>query len=100
MNRLPLLLLSLLTAACQSQPDRPTEPAVPAASSVPTAPKRDTASLVAPSGSPPTLALADNAVQLVNAKTGSTTTIPLGRPFDPLVRAVTGFSLQRGGKLR
>ncbi|GAB2707601.1 hypothetical protein GCM10027272_22130 [Hymenobacter frigidus] len=89
MNRLPLLLLFLLTAACQSQPDRPTEPAAPAASSVPTAPKRDTASPVAPSGSPATLALADNAVQLVNAKTGSTTTIPLGRPFDPLVRTIT-----------
>ena len=89
MNRLPLLLLSLLTAACQSQPDRPAEPAVPAASSVPTAPKRDTARPVVPSGSPATLALADNAVQLVNAETGATTTIPLGRPFDSLVRTVT-----------
>ena len=89
MNRLPLLLLFLLTAACHSQPDRPTEPAAPAASSVPTAPERDAARPVVSSGSPATLALADNAVQLVNAKTGSTTTISLGRPFDPLVRAVT-----------
>ena len=69
MNRLPPLLLFLLTAACHSQPDRPTEPAAPAASSAPTAPKRDTASPVVPSGGPATLALADNAVQLVNAKT-------------------------------
>ena len=89
MNRLPLLLLFLLTAACHSQPDRPMEPAVPAASSVATAPKRDAASPVVPSGGPATLALADNAVQLVNTKTGSTTKIPLGRPFDPMVRTIT-----------
>ena len=89
MNRLPPSLLFLFTAACHSQSGRPTEPAAPAVSSVPTAPKRGAARPVVPSGSPATLALADNAVQLVNAETGATTTIPLGRPFDPLVRAVT-----------
>ena len=42
-----------------------------------------------PAESPVRLALTANALQLVNAQTGSTNEISLGRPFEPLVATMT-----------
>lgn len=95
----PLLLLSLLTVACQSQPDRSTEPATTRANTkpattptntLPTAPGPTTTAPPRSAVGPAKLALTANALQVVNTKTGSTSDIPLGRPFEQLVRTVTG----------
>lgn len=89
----PLLLLSLLTAACQSQPDRSTASAVAPANSAPTSPGPGTATpprpASRPAGRPGKLALTANALQVVNVETGSTRDILLGQPFEQLVRTVT-----------
>lgn len=84
----PLLLLSLLTAACQSQPDRSTEPAT---SSANTDQAAAPATTVPPRSAsrPAKLVLTANALQLVNTKAGSTSDIPLGQPFEQLTETVT-----------
>ena len=93
MKLLPLLLLSVLAAACQSQPDSAGQVATPA-SSVTTLPGPDTAAPARSAARPAKLALTANALQLVNTETGATSDIALGRPFEQLVRTVTDVLAQ------
>lgn len=92
-----MLLLGLLASACQSRSDLPTEankpdttytPEPKSTDSIPTA-SRDSAAAAVPVEPSVRLALTSNALQLVNAQTGSTNEIPLGRPFEPLVATLT-----------
>jgi hypothetical protein len=85
---LALLLVSSLTG-CQHSPDAvqnaPTKVAAPG----PAQPTQSTAPPDSVSASPPLLALASNALQLVSQPTGSTREIPFGMPQGELVDVVT-----------
>lgn len=95
MKLLPLLLLSLFAAACESQPSRPvTEPAAPPSAATPSTPRPDTAAPPSSAASSTKLALTSNALQLVNTQTGSTKELPLGQPFELLVRTITSVLRQ------
>ncbi len=94
MKLLPLLLCSLLVAACQSQPDHPTEPFVAPNSSGPASPVADALGSPRAAAGWAKLALTSNALQLVQPETGSTKEIALGQPYESLVRTVTDVLAQ------
>ena len=85
---LTLLLIFSLTG-CQHSPDAaqnaPTEVAAPG----PAQPTQSAAPPDSVSASPPLLALASNALQLVSQPTGSTREIPFGMPQGELVEVVS-----------